>query len=46
MDDVDVASYFDDNSLYVNGQFLNKDLGKLEFASRNIFEWFYNDAMK
>ena len=45
IDDVDVASYADDNTPCTYGKFPDKVLEKLDCASRNIFEWFSNNAM-
>ena len=45
IDHVDVASYAEDNNPYTHGKIQNKILEKLEFASRNTFEWFFNNAM-
>ena len=46
IDHVDLASYGDDNTPYTYGKVSNKVLEKLECASRNIFEWFFNNAVK
>ena len=46
IDDVDVATYADDNTPYTHGKCPNKVLEKLEYASRNEFEWFFINAMK
>ena len=45
IDDVDVASYADDNIPCTYGKFPDKVLEKLNCASRNTFEWFSNNAM-
>ena len=41
-----VASDADDKTPYTRGNFPNKVLEKVECASRNIFEWFFNYAIK
>ena len=41
-----VVSYPDDNTPYTLGKFWNKVLENLECASRNIFEWFFHNAME
>ena len=44
---VDIASYDrHDNTQHTHGEFPNMILEKLECASRNIFEWFFSNAMK
>ena len=46
IDDIDVASYADDNTPYTYRKRPNKVLEKLECVSRNIFERFINNARK
>ena len=46
IDDVDVANYADDNTLNTHEKFSDKILKTLECASRDIFEWFFNNTMK
>ena len=46
MDDVNVASYADDKTPYTHVKFPKKVLQKLAFASRNVFQWLLNNAMK
>ena len=43
-DNVDVASYADGNTPYTYRKLPNKVLEKLECVSKNIFEWFFNNA--
>ena len=45
-DDVNVASYTDNNTSCTHGKLPSKVLEKLECASRNIFEWLFNNAVK
>ena len=46
IDNVDIASYPDDNTSYTNEKHSNKISEILECTSRNIFEWFFNNTMK
>ena len=46
IDDVDVANYADDSIPYSHRKCSNEVLQKLECASRNIFEWSFNNAIK
>ena len=46
IDDVDIASQAENNTQYTHRKRPNKVLEKLEYASRNIFEWFFNNTMK
>ena len=46
IDNVDVTSDADDNTLYKHRKFPNKVLKKLECASRNIFEWSFHNTVK
>ena len=46
IDNVDIASYPDDNTSYTNEKYSNKISEILECTSRNISEWFFNNKMK
>ena len=46
IDEVDVASFADNDSRYANGKIPDKILEKLEGASRNRLESFFTNAMK
>ena len=46
IDVVEVASYADENTSNTHEKLPHKVLEKLEQASRNIFEWFFNNAKK
>ena len=46
IDDVHTAIYVGDKTPYTNRKYLNKVFQKLECTSKNIFEWFFNNAMK
>ena len=46
IEDVEIASYANDSTPYSNRKFSNEVLQKLECGSRNIFKWFFNNAIK
>ena len=46
MNKCDIASYADDNTLYINDFNLEEVIQKLESTTNNLFEWFNNNHMK
>ena len=46
LDDVDIASYVDDNTPYVIADNINGVDASLEKASEVLFEWFGNNLLK
>ena len=46
LNDVDNASYADDNTLYVIADDINGVIASLEKASKVLFEWFENNLLK
>ena len=46
MNDVDFASYTDDNTPFFLGNDLNEVIFKLQRASKTLFQWFANNQMK
>ena len=46
LNDVDTASYPDDNTLYVIADDINGVITSLEKASKALFEWFENNLLK
>ena len=46
IDDVDFASYADDNTPYVAGKDIDQLIASLETAARNLFQWFRDNEMK
>ena len=46
MNKCDIASYADDNTLYINDFNLEEVTKKLESTTNNLFEWFNNNHMK
>ena len=46
LNDVDIASYADDNTLYVIADDINGVITSLEKASKTLFEWFENNLLK
>ena len=46
MEDIDIASYADDNTPLSTGDNIDKVLRKLEKASKTYFQWFRNNQMK
>ena len=45
-DDVDFASYADDNTPYCTGKNTQEIISQLERSSVSIFKWFENNGMK
>ena len=46
VDEIDFASYADDNTPFVSGDRLDDVLDSLEKASPKLFDWFSNNQMK
>ena len=46
LNDVDIASYADDNTSYVIAGDINGVITSLEKASKALFEWFENNLLK
>jgi hypothetical protein len=46
IDDVDIASYADDNTPYVCDTSLDKVINKLEERTNKLFNWFSNNCLK
>ena len=46
LNDVKIASYADDNTLYVIAGDINGVIASLEKVSKALFEWFENDLFK
>ena len=46
VENIDIASYADDNTPYCTGSDSNEVKSKLERASVKVFKWFYDNAMK
>ena len=46
LNDVDIASYADDNTPYVIADDINGVIASLEKASKAMFEWFENNSLK
>ena len=46
MNDVEFASYADDNTPFIVGDALNDVILKLQNASKTLFEWFNDNQMK
>ena len=46
LNDVDIASYADDNTQYVIADDINGVIKSLEKASKALFEWFENNLLK
>ena len=44
--DIDFASYADDNTPYCIGKTPEEVISQLEKSSKSIFEWFENNGMK
>ena len=45
-ENIDIASYADDNTPYTTGKTSSLVIEKLEKCSNNLFDWFYNNSMK
>ena len=46
MNDVDFASYADDNTPFFVGNYLDEIIFKLQSVSKTLFQWFADDQMK
>ena len=44
--DIDLASYADNNTPYCIGKTQDEVISQLEKSSKSIFEWFENNGMK
>ena len=46
MNDIDFASYADDNTPFIIGEDIGDVIFKLQNASKTLFQWFYENQMK
>ena len=46
MENIDIASYADDNTPYTTGNSLEEVIQKLENAAKTLFQWFSDNQMK
>ena len=46
MENIDIASYADDNTPYTKGNSIEEIIQKLENAAKTLFQWFSNNQMK
>ena len=46
MNDIDFASYADDNTSFIIGDDIGDVIFKLQNASKTLFQWFYDNQMK
>ena len=46
MENIDIASYADDNTPYITGNSMEEVIQKLESASRKVFQWFSDNQTK
>ena len=46
MENIDIASYADDNTPYTTGNSIEEVLQKLENAAKTLFQWFRDNQMK
>ena len=46
MENIDIASYTDDNTLYITANSMEKVIEKLENAAKTHFQWFSDNEMK
>ena len=46
MENIDIASYADDNTLYATGNSIEEVIQKLENAEKMHFQWFRDNQMK
>ena len=46
MENIDIASYADDNTPYTTGNSIEEVIQKLENAAKTLFQWFRDNQMK
>ena len=46
MENIDIASYADDNTPYTTGNSIEEVIQKLENAAKTLFEWFSDSQIK
>ena len=46
MENIDIASYADDNTPYTTGNSMEEVIQKLENAAKTLFQWFSDNQMK
>ena len=46
MENIDIASYADDNTPYITGNSIEEVIQKLENAVLTLFQWFSDNQMK
>ena len=46
MENIDIASYADDNTTHTTGNSIEEVIQKLEDASKTLFQWFSDDQTK
>ena len=46
MENIDIASYADDNTPYTTGNSIEEVIQKLENAAKTLFQWFSDNQMK
>ena len=46
MENIDIASYADDNTSYTTGNSIEEVIQKLEGAAKTLFQWFSDSQMK
>ena len=46
MENMDIASYADDNTPYTTGNSIEEVIQKLENAAKTLFQWFSDNQMK
>ena len=46
MENIDIASYADDNTPYTTGNLIQEVIQKLENAAKTLFQWFRDNQMK
>ena len=46
MENIDIASYADDNTPYTIGKSIEEVIQKLENTAKTLFQWFSNNQMK
>ena len=46
MENIDIASYADDNTSYATGNSIEEVIQKLECAAKTLFRWFSDNQMK
>ena len=46
VENIDIASYADDNTSYTTGNSIEETIRKLENAAKTLFQWFIDNQMK